>query len=119
MDITSPILSAPANAELFKCSALSSVHRSLAFCGPASCAVSHAEKYLQDEVIRCAPDIGSGPNKEVFYPNLAPTSILGLVHHKNQIISTFLMESVVGEEPCVCARARARVCVCTPRVCDM
>ena len=78
------------------------VLRSLAFCGPASCAVSHAEKYLQDEVNRCAPDIGSGPNKEVFYPNLAPTNVLGLVHHKNQIISTFLMESVVGERPVMC-----------------
>ena len=86
------------------------VLRSLAFCGPASCAVAHAEKYLQDEVIRCAPDIGSGPNKEVFYPNLVPTNILGLVHHKNQIISTFLMESVVGEGTCD---------VCTLHVHDM
>ena len=72
--------------------------RSLAFCGPASCAVSHAEKYLQDEVIHCAPGIGSGPNKEVFYPNLTTPSVLGLVHHKNQIVSAFLMEAVVGEE---------------------
>lgn len=51
-------------------------------------------------MIRCAPDIGSGPDKEVFYPNLTPTSVLGLVHHKNQMMSTFLMESVVGEEMC-------------------
>ena len=70
--------------------------RPLAFSGPPAAAVAHAERYLGDMLRRQSPSIGRSSSKEIFYPNFNPPHILGIVHHSNQIISSFLMESIVG-----------------------
>jgi glycerol-3-phosphate O-acyltransferase len=70
--------------------------RPLAFSGPPAAAVAHAERYLGDMLRRQSPSIGRSSSKEIFYPNFNPPHILGIVHHSNQIISSFLMESIVA-----------------------
>lgn len=71
-------------------------NRPLAFSGPPAAAVAHAERYLGDMLRRQSPSIGRSSSKEIFYPNFNPPHVLGIVHHSNQIISSFLMESIVA-----------------------
>ena len=70
--------------------------RSVAFSGPSSTAVSHALQCLADLVTLVPQPIGSAPAKERVIPKLDPPNVVVFLHHFNQIVSTFLMESVIG-----------------------